>query len=183
MRFSIFENDGTLGATGGPLGQVLITATGIVRDVTADTLKRRVEAALAAGRWQFLSVHGTYNSTYSLATVRVTAQMFQTLDPATIRSWFLTDMAAAGFSFSGVSVVVTDRYTQSPDLVAGASTVTIRKPKVVQAQTVNSGNVATVNVPISFDDDPKAPAGGNAGLSVTTMVLIGLAAVLVLKRL
>lgn len=179
MNLSIFDNDGTLGAVT-PLGQVLITATGIVPNASAAGLKRQVEAALSAGSWTVVSVNGTYNSTFSLASVRVAVKMYQTLDANTIRNWFLTDMAAAGLTFSGVSVVVTERYTQAPDLVGSASTF---------SPTVRGGQLATVNVPISFDDDPATVKPGAGvldtikGLDTTTMVLIGLAAVLVLKRL
>lgn len=81
----------------------------------------------------------------------------------------------------GTSHILSSSVERRCSLVNQASTFT---------QTVNSGQLATVNVPISFDDDPASTASGDIpfldtlkGLDTTTWVLIAVAGLLVIKRL
>lgn len=131
-----------------PIGQVLITATAVVPNATAQGLKRQVEAALRAGSWEFLSVSGSIAPTFGIVTIKVVTKMYQSLEPFTIGRWFTADMAAAGITISGVSVIVTDRYPQdNPSGGGGGSTPKTATPKTTtpKVTTVTTATQSTNN--------------------------------------
>lgn len=185
MRFSIFDNDGGLGEL-----YHAVTFSGSARGsawMNADAQRVQWLRVLAAAGWGITSLSLSRPS--ELANdVNFTIVLNALCDSRSNAS--LAAGMTATLEASGYADRITMRHVRSescggnPDLIAAGSTVTIRNTP----HTVNAGNVATVNVPISFDDDPKA--GENIGflqtlkgLDTTTMVLLGLAAVLVVKKL
>lgn len=183
MNLSIFDNDGTLGAVAYETARFAGSYVGSF-DSDGSAQRDQINAnGWGVVAWSSVAAGGFSNVRNYTVSIRAECGMNK-------------DVIALGIKRSiedTNALTVTCRFLASsgcprPDLIAGGSTVTIRTPNAAPVQTIRGGNVATVNVPISFDDDPKA--GENIGfldtlkgLDTTTMVLIGLAAVLVLKRL
>lgn len=188
MNFSLFENDGTLGEL-----YHAVTFAGSARGSAwqnADAQRGEWLRVLAAAGWGITSLSFSRPSEFA-NDVNFTLVLNAACDNrsnATLAAGLKGTIEA-----SGIADRMTIRHVRSetcggnPDLVGGGSVFT---PTVRTPQTIKAGALATVNVPISFDDDPAVKGNENIGwldtikgLDTTTMVLLGLAAVLVLKRL
>ena len=177
MKFSIFEDDGTLGVVGYETARFAgeFTSWGGPLSAVRDRIENNgwgVEA------WSAIPAGGFTNVVNYTVSIRAECGM----NKAVIAEGVKQSIEDSG------AVRVTCRFLASngcprPDLV-GSGTV-FQTPPV---PTVNAGALATVNVPISFDDDKTVQQGVGfldtlKGFDTTTLVLLGLAAVLVLKKL
>lgn len=175
MRFSLFQNDDTLGEiyeTARFAGT--FTAWGFPESAVRDRIERNgwgVTAISVTSAGGFTNVHN-----YTVSINAVCGMNKETIAEGIRGS--LRDMGAVNVTCRWVAS--SGNCNGNPDLI-GQSTIP-------QMPTVRGGQLATVNVPISFDDDPAAAKSGGfldtlKGFDTTTLVLLGLAAVLVLKKL
>lgn len=176
MRFSLFQNDDTLGEiyeTARFAGT--FTAMGFPESAVRSRIEQNgwgVTAISVTSAGGFTNVHN-----YTVSINAVCGMNKETIAEGIRGS--LRDMGA---------VNVTCRWLASSGNCGGNPNVIGQTTVFQMPQTVRGGQLATVNVPISFDDDP--PAGQKAGwldtvkgLDTTTLILLGLAAVLVLKKI
>lgn len=185
MRLSIYENDGTLGELYGTArfhGQC--TGMGFSEEGVRDRIIRDgwgVSALSIVSAGWLTNVHS-----YTISINAICG-----MNRTTIANGIKQSLRNAGF------VDVTCYFDsasgcEGSDLVAGGSVFTVPTrtptPRTPAATTRLPVLTATVNVPISFDDDPTAKENIGfldtlKGLDTTTWILIAVAGVLVLKRL
>lgn len=176
MNLSIFENDAMLGElyeTARFAGA--FTAMGFPLSAVRERIERNgwgVSAISVTSAGAFTNV---YNFTVSInAVCGMNKDVISTGIIASLMDMGAVDVTCRWLASSG-------NCGGNPDLIGQASTVTVRPPT-----TVKAGELAVVNVPISFDDDVQQGVGfldTLKGIDTTTWLILGLAAVLVVKKL
>lgn len=176
MNFSIFENDDSLGAVAYETARFsgsYVGAMGSDGSAQRDQINANGWGVTA---WSSVAAGGFTNVRNYTVSIRAECGANKNVIAAGIKA-SIEDTNALNAT---CRFVASSGCPSGPDLVGGGSVFT---PKVTTPKTtvIKGGQLATVDVPISFDD--VTDKAGFAGWSTTTWVLIAVAGVLVLKRI
>lgn len=177
------------------LGVVQFNANINDRGMSVETMAATIKQSLIAHGW---SVNGNVKvdrSSINVAfydRVTVVCTIHSTLDLATLREWFVSNLQTEGYAVGGVTVTILSTTAAGKKALAGGSAApTVRATPTAAPAPVVTADSATLQAILAAVSAPKSnTAGGSfnsfaAGLGISTVALgaVGVAVlVLVLSR-